>query len=124
MHLVDKQQRPFAAGLPFGGAGKDLAEIGDAVEHGRYRLEGHADLGREKPGDGRLAGAGRTPEDDRGEIAGRQHAAKPTLRPEKRLLTHHVLKALRAKQLGKRRRRQAGLGRAVEFKLGHGAILA
>ena len=124
MHLVDEQQRPFAAGLPFGGAGKDLAEIGDAVEHGRYRLEGHADLGREKAGDCRLAGAGRAPEDDRGEITGREHAAKPTLRPEKRLLTHHVLEALRAKQFGKRRRRQAGLGRAVEFKLGHGAILA
>ena len=69
MHFIDEQQCALTGRLTLGGAGKHLAKVGNPVENRRYGFKGHPRLGRQKPRNSRLAGAGRAPEDDRGQLA-------------------------------------------------------
>ena len=103
MHLIDKQQGSLANFQPVGSAGKHFSQVCHPVKHGRYRLEGHACLIGQQPCNGCLAGAGRSPEDDRGKLALIQHAPQPPVRPDQLVLANNICKLLRAQQLGKRR---------------------
>ncbi len=63
--------------------------------------------------DGRLADAGRSPEDQRRQRTARQHPSERPLRPEQMILPDHLGKRLRAQLIGQRPRRialEAGSG--------------
>ena len=57
-----------------------LLQIGDAGKHRRQLLEMQLEGGGQQPRDGGLAGAGRSPQDDRMRPARRHHAARWDLR--------------------------------------------
>ena len=81
--LVDEEQRALP-GLPPGARRLEhLLEVGDAGEDRRYLLEMEVGLARQKPRHGRLAGAGRPPEDQRAERAGGEHAGECAVGPRR-----------------------------------------
>ena len=102
--LVDEEERALSAGAPLLGRVEHFAEIGDAREHCRERLEVHGCRIREEPRDGSLAAAGRAPEHHRGEAMLRHHAADWRVRAEQMVLPHHLRQALRAQPIGERAR--------------------
>ena len=65
--LVDEQQGRLAGGAAAAGRLERLLQVGDAGEHRRQLLELVAGLLGQQAGDGGLAGAGRPPEDHRGQ---------------------------------------------------------
>src|SRR5207253_2661452 len=89
-----------------------LAQVRDAGEDRRERLESEvgARFGQflgEKPGDRRLAAAGRAPQDHRGELAARHHSADRSLRAEQMLLADDDGEALRPQSVSQWVRRLA-----------------
>ena len=65
------------------------------------------DLG-EQPRHGGLAGAGRSPEHDRGEPSGLDHAAEDALLAKEMILADHLIERRRPEPIGERPRRRLG----------------
>ena len=104
--------------------GEHLLEVGDAREDRRDGDEAHADRVGEQPRDRGLAGAGRPPQDHRGELARRDHPPDRAVRPGQMLLADHLVERARPQPVGERRivaRRGARvrLGRVVLEEIGH-----
>ena len=97
-----------------GGArlGENLLEVGDAGEHRRDRDEAQADGIGEQPRDAGLAGAGRPPQDHRGETAGGDHAPDRAVGAGQMLLADDLVEAARPQAVGERRVRRRRFGRA------------
>ena len=122
--LVHEQQGLPADPDMLARLGEHLLQIGDAREDRRDGDEAHADRIGEQPGDRRLAGAGRPPQDHRGELARRHHPPDRAVRPGQMLLPDHVLEPLRPQPVGERRilrrRRRARRGRGLVLeKISH-----
>ena len=83
--------------------GEHLLQVGDAREDRRDGDEAHADRVGEQPRDRRLAGAGRPPQDHRGELARRHHPPDRAVRPGQMLLADHLVELLRPQPVGERR---------------------
>jgi hypothetical protein len=102
--------------------GEHLLEVSDAGEDRRDGDEAHAHGVGEQPGDGGLAGAGRPPQDHRGELARRHLSGDRAVGPGQLLLADHLVELLRAQPVGERRivARRLG-GRVLMEKIGHKA---
>ena len=109
--LVDEKQCLLAGAGGGAGLGEDLLEVSDSRKHCRYGNEAHSDCIGEKPGDAGLAGAGRSPQDHRGELAGDDHSPDGAIRAGQMLLADDLVEAARPQPVGKRRPLLCGLGR-------------
>ena len=101
----------WPAGAAAAGGLERLLQVGDAGEHRRQLLELVAGLLGQQPRDGGLAGAGRAPEDHRGQPVRAGHAADRAVGPQQVVLAHHLVEGLRPQPVGQRARRlrrQAG----------------
>ena len=85
----------------------DFLQVGDAGEDRRNLLEMQVGFLRQQPRDRGLAGAGRSPEDQRAERARRQHARQRAIRPEQMVLADDLGELLRPQLVGERTRRVA-----------------
>ena len=127
--LVHEQQGLLADPDMLARLGEHLLQVGDAREDRRDGDEAHADRIGEQAGDRRLAGAGRPPQDHRGELARRHHPPDRAVGAGQMLLPDHVLEPLRPQPVGERRilrrRRRAGRGRGLVLeKISHTRRLA
>ena len=93
--LVDEEQRALAADAPLLRRVEHLAQIGDAREHRRKRLEMHVRRLGEEPRDRGLAAAGRAPQDHRRKPPLRHHAPDRPVGLQKMVLPHHLVEPLR-----------------------------
>ena len=110
MDLVEEQHRAAALALRAVDHGADLLHArGDRGE----RLEVGADCLREQPRDRRLAGAGRTPEDQRRQRARVHERAQTGARREQLRLPDHLVEPPRPHALRERRRRRPGSLRSL-----------
>jgi hypothetical protein len=109
--LVDEEQR--AQSRPARGLDR-LADLGHPRRHRRERYEPGIRLLAEDPGQRRLAAAGGTPEDDRGQRAPLEQGVQRPPGGEERLVADHVLEAARAHAL---RERRVGLEAALRLRL-------
>ena len=117
--LVDEEQRAAARAVPDARRLEDALQIGDAGEDGADLLEGQVGGVGQQPGDGCLARAGRPPEDQRAELAGRHHGADRPLGAEQMVLADDLVEPGRAQPVGERARSApAGRRRDVE-EVGH-----
>ncbi len=114
MHLVDEQERALPGLTPRAGCVEDLLEVGDAGEHGRELDEFEIGRMREQARDRGLAGAGRTPENERAERARADHAGQRAIRPEQVILAHDFPERLRTQLVGERARRVVAQARGGE----------
>ena len=121
--LVHKQECALAGRAAGAGRLENLLEVGDAREDRRHRLEMKPDAVGQQARDGGLAGAGRAPEYDRGEVPGGQHAAQRPLGADQVFLADNLLQNLRAQPVGERARRPLIHPRRLE-KIVHGGSLA
>ena len=113
--LVDEQQRALAVAPPLACRLEHAAQVGDAREHRRQGFKVQVGLLGQQAGDRRLAAAGRSPQDQRGELARRQHAAERALGAQQVVLSEDVRQRARPQPLGERHRgeRIEQLGRHV-----------
>src|SRR4029079_190275 len=122
VNLVDEKQRA----LPHFAAAARLLEyfleIGDTGEDRRNLLEMQVGCLRQQPGDGGLAGAGRSPEHQRTEGTRCQHSRERPVGPEEMILADTFVKLLRPELVCKRTRcvlvqaRGSEQTRAVRFR--------
>ena len=114
MNLVDEEQSPLP-GLPARPRRIEyLLQIGNAGKDRRYLLEVKLCRAGQQPRHGRLAGAGRPPENERAERARLQHAGQYTVRAEQVILADDVGKRAGTKLIGQRPRRVAFEARGRE----------
>jgi hypothetical protein len=102
--LVHEQQGALADRGMVARGGEHLAQIGDAREHGRDRLEPQANRFGEQPCDRGLAGTRRTPEHHGRKPAGGDHSPDRAFGSGQMLLPDHVVEPLRPQPVGERRR--------------------
>jgi hypothetical protein len=117
--LVDEEQGALASGAAHARLLEGLLQVGDAGEDRRQLLEFIAGLLGQQAGDGGLAGAGRAPQDHRGQPLGLSHPADGPVGTQEVILAHDLVQLLRTQAVGERRRllrRQAGGGEQI----GHG----
>ena len=118
MDLVEEQHGPGAVQRdPVLRLGDQRADVGDAGHDRRDRREMGTDLAGQQPGEARLAGAGRAPQDQAREVpAGDAPPQRAALTDEVRL-ADELVQAARAHPRGQR----LGFGRWLEERLGSGA---
>ena len=92
--FVDEQQRRLAHLTPHAGLFEGLLQVSYPREHRRKLLKLIACRLGQQARNGRLAGAGRSPKDHRGETLGLGHPANGTLLTEQMLLAHHFAETL------------------------------
>jgi len=111
--LVDEQQGPLAVTPALAGGLEDAPQVGDAREHRRQRLEMQVGRFGQQTRDGGLAAAGRSPQDQRIELARRQHAAERAFGTEQMVLAQDLVQGFRPQALseGCRSKRREKLGR-------------
>ena len=108
VHLVEEEDRAAAVlAEPGTGALGDLPDVLDPGADRREGLEGLRGGAGDEAGDGRLAGAGRSPEDHRGEAVTLDEDAERPAGPEEALLAHHLVE---------RPRTQSGRERCSSFQ--------
>ena len=90
------------------------ADVGDAGHDRRHRRELGADLPGEQPGEARLAGPGRAPQQERSEVAAGDAPAKRPALADQVLLSDELVEVARAHPGGQR----LALGRRLEQRLG------
>ena len=100
--LVDEQQRALAGAARRARLLVDLAQIGDAGHHRRELHERLPEALRQQAGERGLAGAGRPPEDDRAELAAREHAPERGLGAQQVVLAHQLVERARPQPVGER----------------------
>ena len=88
--LVDEEERAAAVRAAQAGGLERAPEVRHAGEDRADRHEGEVGQAREQARDRRLAGAGRTPEDQAGERAAREHGAERAV-PQQVILADDVL---------------------------------
>ena len=93
MHLVDEQQRSLAGLAPGARRVERLLQIGDAGKHRRELLEMQFGGIRQQPRHRGLAGARRSPEDQRAQRARRQHACQRAVGAEDMILADDIRRA-------------------------------
>ena len=104
VHLVEEQDRALAAlAEPGPGPFGDLAHVLDARAHRAERLERLLADARDEAGDRGLAGAGRTPDDDRREPVGLDEHPQRLPRPEQVLLADDLVERPRPQPRRERR---------------------
>jgi len=81
MHLIDEQQRSLAHFASRAGRVERLLQIGDPGKDRRELFKMQFGGVRQQPRDRGLAGARRSPEDQRTQRARRQHARQGAVRP-------------------------------------------
>src|SRR4051794_17543729 len=87
MDLVEEEDGPLLVeSEPVLGLGDRRSDLRDAAHDRRERDEMGADLLGEEPGEARLAGSGRAPEERRGEMATGDAATERTAVTDKMLL--------------------------------------
>ena len=121
--FVHEQQRAPAGERHRLGLGKGFLQVGHARKDRADRHEAHVDgIGQQARGAG-LAGARRTPQDHRGELARRHHPPDRAFRPGQVLLPDHVGQRARAQAIGQRpvvaRLRWWRFGRGRGEQVGH-----
>ena len=104
--LVDEQQRATPGGAALARALEDLAKLGHAREDRGQGFEFDIAGLRQQAGDGRLAGARRTPQDHGREPAGRRHAPNGPVGGQQVILSDHFGQAAGPQAIGQRPRRQ------------------
>src|SRR6476661_8358258 len=92
--------------------------IGDASHHGRDRRELRPDLSGQQPREARLSGAGRAPEDQRGEVAAGDAPTQRTALADQVVLAHELIERPRTHPRGE----GLALGRWLEQRLGTGFL--
>ena len=100
--LVDEKQGALARRRHLLGIGEGLPEVGDAREDRRQWRKAHTDGFGEQPRDRRLAGARRAPEDDRRQLARRDHAADRAFGAGQMFLPDDIGERAGAQSLGER----------------------
>src|SRR5262249_7490346 len=95
---------------PLAGFLDDQAQLLHPLEHGRECNRIGARRLRQQMGEGGLAGARRSPEDQRLELTGGEQVAEDAARTEEVLLPDELLERVRPHALGKRR---AAAGRRI-----------
>jgi hypothetical protein len=103
--LIHEKQRPLPRLAARPGGVEHFLEVRHTAEDRRHGLEMEPHPVCQQPGDGRLARAGRPPEDNRGEMPGRQHPRKRSLLAQQMRLADHLFQRLRAQLVGERARR-------------------
>ena len=124
--LVDEQQRALAVGAAVLGRLEDLPELRHAGEDRADLDEMRLCLARQQPGDGGLAHAGRTPEDERAERSRRQHGAERAIGAEQLVLADDLRERLRPQPVSERTRCVGRFGRVTGERIeeiGHGLYL-
>ena len=89
--------------LAVAGLGHDAAEVGDAGGDCADRLEGGLGSCGDEAGEGGLAGAGRSPEDERGQTPGGDGAEQDAVLPDDLLLADELVEGAGAHSFGQRR---------------------
>ena len=117
--LVDEQQRALARVAPGAGGVEHPAQVGHAGEHRGNLLEHQPAHIGQQAGDGGLAGARRAPEHQRGQLAGRHHAAERAVRTQQVVLAHHVGQPFGSQPVGQRPGRVVVQTRRLE-QISHG----
>ena len=107
VNLVDEKERPLPGFAPRARGIEDLLQVGDAGKDRRDLLEMQIGRLRQQPRHRGLAGAGRTPEDERAERARLQHAGESAVRTEQMILPDHIGELVGTKLVGERPRRAA-----------------
>ena len=105
MHLVDEQQRALAHLAPGARRVEHLLQIGDAGKHRGNLLEMQFGGIGQQPRHRGLAGARRSPEDQRAQRARRQHPRQRAVGPEDMILSDHIRQRARAQPVRQRTRR-------------------
>ena len=119
MDLVEEEETPRAVqGQPFLGLGDRRANLDDAGHDRRHAAEVGADLGREEPGEAGLAGPGRSPQEERREVAASDAPAQRTALADEVLLPDELGQVARSHPGGQR----LPLGRWLEEGLGSGPV--
>jgi len=98
--LVDEEQGAVAHLAALLGRVEHLAQIGDAGENGRERLENEFGAVRQQTRNRRLAAARRAPQDHRGDWPLRHHAADRPLRAQQMILPDDVGEPFRPQPVG------------------------
>ena len=134
MDLVEEEDRPLLVERETVlGLGDRRPDVGDAAHHRRQRHEMGADLLGEEAGEARLAGARRTPQQGRGEVAPGDAPAERAALADEVLLADELLEAARPHPgrerllLGRRleeRLRAGAAGSGRRARGGHGAMVA
>jgi hypothetical protein len=94
--LVKEEDRPLLVQCePVLGLGDRRPDVGDAAHHGRQRHEIGADLLGEAAGEARLAGARRSPQQGRGEVAPGDAPSERAALADEVLLADELLEAAR-----------------------------
>ena len=120
--LVDEQDRSAAVeGELVLGLGDRRADLGHARHDGRHGAELGADGVREQPGERRLAGAGRAPQEHRREVAAADGPAEWAALADEVRLAHELLEGARAQPGGQRLPLGRGLEQGFGASAGHGA---
>ena len=96
MNFVHEQQGPLAAEPALAGSGKGLAQIRHARKHRRQLFEMQPHMRRQQPRNGGLAAAGRSPQHQRGQAAGRQHAANGAVLGQQMILADYLVQFVRS----------------------------
>ena len=91
MHLVDEEDRALSQCAALARTVEGLAQIGNAREDRRELNELAVGRAREESGDGGLAGAGRSPQDQRLQSAGVDHAAEWPVGAKQMVLPQHLI---------------------------------
>jgi hypothetical protein len=112
--LVDEEERALAGLAAGAGRLEGLLQIGNAGEDGGDLLEMEIGLAGEKARDGRLARAGRPPEDHRAERARGEHTGERATGAEEMILPDDIGKPLGPKPVGERPRRRLLQPRRLE----------
>jgi hypothetical protein len=123
MDFIDEQQGRLAGQTSHAGLLESLLQVGDAGEHRRELLELIARLLGQQARDGGLAGAGRAPEDHRGQALGLGHTADRAVGSQQVVLSHDLVEPLRSQAVGERRRRLGRQAGGFE-EIGHVRFLA
>ena len=104
MDLVNEQQCALARDAPSLGPVERLAQVLDAGKDRRQLLEFQVGLVGEQAGDGRLTGAGRAPQDHRGNAAGTQQTGQRAVIANQVILANNVVKDGGTQPVGQRPR--------------------
>jgi hypothetical protein len=90
MHLIDEQQRSLAHLAPCARRVERLLQIGDAGKHRRELFEMQLGGIGQEPRNRGLAGARRSPEDQRTQRARRKHARQRAIGPQDMILADDI----------------------------------
>ena len=118
---MNRTDRPPCEGELVLGLGDRRADLGHAGHDGRHGAELGADGVREQPGERRLAGAGRAPQEHRREVAAADGPAERAALADEVRLAHELLEGARAQPGGERLPLGRGLEQGFGASAGHGA---